>query len=178
MIKLYLNNEKLNYKINESKIAEKEKYYLINKECIQFFNEYYCYDKIIEKLKKNKKIKEIIKLNDQQIFDKNLINELIQQKDLDEIKNCIKKIEKDGDISTIYKKEKIIQRIKVNKVVYYNNCILINENIKIKLEHYLKNKINNSVDCLIKKNKIIMIYDHLENNYLINIGNLNKDNIY
>ena len=139
-----------------------ENYYLINKQWINYLNSCYDYGQIINAINSNEKTRDIVKKYNRSIeieFDSKDIN-YISSKIPDEIKNGIKNKDKKYDYNNLFGsfEKKIIGDNK--EILYYDDCILINENIKNILVNItgIKDKFDIDVDCFIDYNQIILLY--------------------
>ena len=160
-----------------------ENYYLINKQWINYLNSCYDYGQIINAINSNEKTRDIVKKYNRSIgieFDSKDIN-YISSKIPNEIKNGIIYKDKKYDNNNLFESfEKNI--IEDNKeILYYDDCILINEKIKNILVNITgrKGKFSIGVNCFIDYNQIILLYKKKcksNENYFIVKGNINKNN--
>ena len=185
LIELYISFDSLiNYIKDSTKtFKNQENYYLINKQWINYLNICYDYGQIINAINSNEKARDIVKKYNSSIeieFNSKDINDISSQIP-DEIKNGIKNKDKKYDNNNLFKSfEKYIKEDN-KEILYYDDCILINENIKNILVNItgIKDKFDIDVNCFIDYNQIILLYKKKcksNENYLIIKGNLNKNN--
>ena len=179
LINLYICNEQLKIFI-ESGNEDPHKYYLINKNWLQDYKSYYEFDKIINDVKTNSIIKNMIKDMKE---NKNIFNSSINDKILetivnymdDKIKNKLNKKD-DNKFINYYSEEPnnedfdyIDVHNNKNTLKYYNNFELVSENIYSAL-FFQKNKNKNIfnqieinrnnnyyLECYSMKNKKLVI---------------------
>ena len=185
LIELYISfNTLINYIKDSTKtFKSQENYYLINKQWINYLNICYDYDQIINAINSNEKARDIVKKYNSSIeieFDSKDIKD-ISSEIPDEIKNGIKNKDKKYDYNNLFESfEKYINEDN-KEILYYDDCILINENIKNILVNItgIKDKFGIDVNCFIDYNQIILLYKKKcksNENYLIIKGNINKNN--
>ena len=193
LLVLYINSEELNEKIKQKISSDiREDYYLVNKDNIKEYKNNNDYDKIVDKLKKDKNIKKVYEKNK-----KIIINCMNENKDYDEYifeivklfpeemlnKLDSKKSEHNALRRSVYitlnSEEKMFDRI--NKTInYYNdNAIITDKFLNLFAEIEKINFLNlryEKIKCLIGENKIFIINN--ENPLLINIGHLNDESVF
>ena len=181
LIELFFAFDNLNFciKAPNKNISTKEKYYLINKELINYLNKSYSYEQIINLIISNEKNKDIIQNNRDLIdnpIDSQKIKEILNQIP-EKIKNDINNKTKACDMTSF---NTFVKNIKENdnSILYYDECILINERIKNILDNFseMKDIFNININCFINLNEIFSLYK-LNNNHLITIGKLDDNNI-
>ena len=196
---LEINIERTRLRVKEFKASNKTNYYIINKKLFEYLNEYYDYDKIINKLKENADFNDyfskIIK------EDKNDNNNIITDKNSNKDKKANKKGVLKNLIKKIYEKEKMENIINQNlssililpdinpeirnlnsdekSISFYDEFMIVNDNfIKVlKLNILLDSLIVNPVKCLTDSKYIYLLYS-LNEHCLINVGELNSDFIF
>ena len=171
IIELYFNLNNFDFNIRDANktISSQEKYYLINKEWINYLKKCYDYEQIIQ----------IINKNEEFSFDSQIINEklqLIPKEIIDDIN--IK--EKTYDKNSWKPFEKYLT-VKNKEVYYYDECILINKEIKNILDNNFNNEIKDDfnilVNCFIDSNKRIFLLYELKKKYIISVGKLEENDI-
>ena len=145
LIELYISFDSLNNYIKDSTktFKSQENYYLINKQWINYLNICYDYSQIINAINSNEKARDIainsnekardiVKKYNSSIeieFDSKDIND-ISSKIPDEIKIGIKNKDKKYDNNNLFGSFEKYIREDNKEILYYDDCILINENIK------------------------------------------------
>ena len=175
LFKLYFYYEDLNLKINQNQNNQNyEKGYMINRMLIENYKLFYNYNYLKDYLNKDdtllliKRNKESFEFISEEKIDK-LLNELIR-KIPEEYINYYK----DKFIDEIKNTEYIKILNKFEKFIYFNNCMIVNENLwKMLLQFKEDDQILDlRIYYLIKNKQLYIIY-----NNFINIGILN-DNIF
>ena len=177
---LYINFEKSKQRLNNTELEIKSKYCIVNKKWIEYLKNIYAYDKIISKLKENNEfnnfVNEFINEDNQNkekkgIFDNqqesrllNLIKKIFQNEDSLKLNN--------KDLSSILiskkKEECKISKLGNKEISFYDGFVVINQKFIQALKKLKYIKYSNN----------IYIYYSINENYLINVGELDDDLIF
>ena len=191
---LFLSYEELNEKINgELKTNSEERYFLINKEFMRKYKEYYNYQKIINILQNDENIKSFFLQNHKQIiyYIKNKINyesyispiiELFQEDFIYELgikrenqDDILQKMESDKFVNFL-----LLETQKGNKLKYYEGNEIINyEFIDLFTRHESEKLINlvnkQVINCLFGEKKVFINLCFSEKQYYyLDIGHLDN----
>ena len=195
LIVLFLSYEELNEKINEQiKTNSDERYFLIKKDFMRKYKEYYNYHQIIYTIQNDENIKTYLLQNKKQIMSliknkKNyelFISPIILQIQDDFILELGKKRENQNDILQNLIADKDVKYLEIetgskNLLKYYEgNEILSYEFIdlfKIIESESMFNLVNKQeINCFFGENKVfINLYNSEINYYYLQIGNLNNN---
>ena len=175
LIDIYFSLNKLNSLLNnkpkEFPKQENNKYFLINKETMNFLIKCYHYDEIIKVISENNYNKNLREMINDSIPINNIIYKIPEK-----IKNDINNGEKIYNMNLFQSFEKNI-KIENNEVDYYDDFILINEKIKNNLYNLneIKDNLNIEANCFIDFNNRIFLLYELKNRYIISIGKINEN---
>ena len=136
---IYLNLERINYRMSKSKFKDKLKFYIANKEWIKYLNTFYNYNNIIEKLKSNDEfVSSSEKFNNKNTsklkkeFLENLIKQIFQNEYLEKINKNNSSSNNNFEINSNIEK---LRKNNSEALFYYNDFLIINKKIKKKLNN-------------------------------------------
>ena len=135
---------------------------------------YYHYGEIINLTRESESYKELEKLSNDYTNINNFINQIPEN-----IKNDINNKEKKFNINELKSLENNL-KIENNEIDYYDEFILINEQIRNNLNNIseIKDKFSIEVKCFIDLNNRIFLFYELKNRNIISVGKLNENNIF